>query len=245
MTRTSVFTVACCPLIFALATGCATTWLKKSPGSPEPKPSDALLTAMVVQLGRPSSSSSKSVSQAVVGLAISAAQNAELAEFGTKATERLTAVLLEQGYALKTDGARTRPLDAVQAANSAVTSAVTGRWSHPDGSMWIPSYIDSLFVKPRDILAKVVQEGKKEYFSTTEIFIYDSGVIWLCGLIWQFPVVQFHTVIYDEQSRKVLDMQGYGSGDGSLFIADHSKANLDKALTASFDSIRAVKEEPL
>jgi hypothetical protein len=223
------------PLVVAAAlgaSGCLSPYLKRAADVPEPKPSPALVSGFVVHFD---SSEEKSL----VGAAIDAAQNAGLDEFGKKATDLLAAALAERGYTAAWDGPRTAKLDVIQIASNSGSAALTGQWRHPESSHWVPQAVDSLFVKPADVIAKIRGEEEKEYFAFADILIRDNGII------LKEPWVVVRAVVYDQDARKVLDLQGVGSGESQVFLADRSPKNLEVALTRGFESLKAVQEEAL
>lgn len=220
-------------LVAALsATGCLSPYLKRAADAPEPKPSPALVSGFVVHFD------SNGEEKSLVGAAIDAAQNAGLDEFGKKATELLTAALEERGYTAAWDGPRSAKLDLIQISSNAGSAALTGQWRHPESSHWIPQAVDSLFTKPIDVISKIKGDGK-EYFAFADILIRDSG------MILKEPWVVVRAVVYDQDAKKVLDLQGIGTGNSQVFVADRSPKNLEVALIKGFESLKAVKEEAL
>jgi hypothetical protein len=230
MRRVSVLVVA---MVASLSlTGCLSPYLKQASDAPAAKPSAALVTGLNVRFD---SSGEKSL----VDAAVDAAQNARLEEFGKDATELLEKALAEHGYTPAYDGARTSKLDLIQLASSAGTAALTGTWRHPKTSHWSPDGVNSLFVKPGDVIGKITVNGQNEYFVFAEVIIRDTG------MFMKSPFVVVRASIYDQTSRKVLDLQGLGEGDSRFMFADRSPINLRLALQRGFESLKAVPVQPL
>lgn len=215
------------------ATGCFSPYLKRDPAAPEPNPSEAMVGGFVVRFQ--DSGKEKSAVEAVV----SAAQNAGLAEFGQKAALLHAQALSRFGYTAKFDGARAKRLDLIQFDSNAITAALTGSWRHPDSSSWGPLMVDTLFVKPVDVVAKLKDDNQKEYFAFTEIVIVETG------LFLKEPTVMLRTAIFDVSGRKVLDLGAMGAGAANLLFCDRSPKNLEAALDAAFKGLTIVKEEKL
>ena len=222
-------------LVLALATtGCFSPYFKRASASPEPKPSPALVAGFVVHFN---DNTDKSVLSAAVDLA----QNAGLDEFGRKASEMFAQAIEKHGYTAAWDGPRSARLDAVQISSNASTAALTGQWRHPDSSYWVPQTVDSLFMKPADLIAKVTlpDATAKEYYAFADVAIADGG------MFLKEPVVIVRAVIYDAASTKVVELGGIGSGTSSFMFADRSPNNLQAALQNAFDSLQTVAEQPL
>lgn len=225
-------------LVLALAlvsTGCFSPYLKRSTTNPEPKPSPALVAGFVVHFNN--NGGDKSVLEAAVDVA----QNAGLEEFGRKASEMLAKALEKHGYTAAWDGPRSARLDAVQVESNAGMAALTGQWRHPDSSYWVPQTVDSLFVKPADLISKLTLPNAtgKEYYAFADVSIADGG------MFLKEPVVIVRAVVYDAASTKVLDLGGIGSGASTFMIADRSPTNLQAALQKAFESLETVGEQPL
>ena len=227
MLRSSLVVVA-----LVAMTGCLSPFIKTAADQPAPKPSKALLAGMLVHVV------DSGEKKGLAGGLIDAAQNAGLDEFGKRATEQLKTVMASRGYEIETDASRSHGLDAIEIRSDSTTSALTGAWRNPDASYWTPQTIDSLFVKPKDVLAKLNPQPK-EYFTFTDVSIIDEG------MFMKEPHVVIRAVVYDADAKKVLDLQGLGEGESTFFISNRSPDNLEKALTRAFDSLKAVKEEPL
>lgn len=217
------------------STGCFSPYLKRSSTNPEPKPSNALVAGFVVHFD--DNNSEKSVLEAAVDVA----QNAGLDEFGKNASGMLAKALEKHGYTATWDGPRSARLDAVQIKSDSTTAALTGQWRHPDSSYWVPQTVDSLFVKPADLIAKLTLPNAtgKEYYAFADVAIANSG------LILKEPTVIVRAVVYDASSQKVLELGGIGQGSSSPFLADRSPTNLQKALENAFASLETVGEQPL
>jgi hypothetical protein len=214
--------------IFGL-TGCLSPYLKQASNAPEQKPSAALVTGFNIRFE----------SQGNEASLIDLAQNAGLDEFGKKATGLFETALAEYGYTPAYDGTRTSKLDLIQIASNAGSAALTGTWRHPKASHWAPDAVDNLFTKPGDVLGKIVVSGQKEYFAFAEVVIYNKG------MFIKEPYVIVRASIYDQESRKVLDLRGIGEGDSSFMITNRSPENLQLALQRGFESLKAVKVETL
>lgn len=228
--RAAVLSVA----VLALAvSGCAKPWLKQDTKAPEPKPSNALVTGFSVRFD--SGSQDKSLLEA----AADAAQNAQLADFGKKATDLFVAALAERGYTATFDQNRTRPLDAIQLASNSGAAALTGMWRHPDASHWTPDTVDNWMQKPGDVITKVKAADGKEYYAFAEIVIRDQG------MFFKEPFMVVRASVYDQDAKKVLDLQGIGEGESHFFMADRSPANLETALKRGFESLKTVQAEQL
>lgn len=215
-------------------TGCLSPWIKRAENAPDPKPSPVLVAGFNVRFDN--SGQEKSLLDA----AVDAAQNAQLAEFGTKATDMLAGVLAEHGYSATYDGPRSSRLDAIQLKSDSTTAALTGLWRHPDASHMGPDHVDSLFVKPSDVLAKIKSaDGAKEYFAFVEVVIRDKG------LFMKEPYVVVRTSIYDQDAKKLLDLQGIGEGESGFMFADRSPKNLELALQRGFESLKTAQPQAL
>lgn len=220
--------------IAATASGCLSPYLRRAPDVPPEKPSPALVSGLVVRFDAGAQQKS------LVSMAIDSAQNAGLAEFGDKATSLLASALAERGYEVTYDRARTKELDTMQLSSNSATAALTGQWRHPEASYWTPDMVDSLFVKPADIVGKLNGDAAPTYFAFADVTIRDTG--------WFFikePTVVVRAVVYDRDARKVLDLQGIGQGDSTAFVADRSPQNLERALSRGFESLKTVQEEAL
>jgi hypothetical protein len=224
------------PLVVVLAlgaSGCFTPYLKRAADAPDPKPSEALVGGFMVRF------QDSGQNRDLLAAAVNAAQNAGLAEFGQKATTLHAEALAQWGYTVKYDGARATKLDLLQIESGAATSALTGTWRHPEASSWGPQMVESLFVKPVDIVGKLKDDAQKEYFVFTEITIQERG------FVLKEPAVFVRTAIFDAGGRKVLDLAAVGAGNSSFLLADRSPPNLERALDAAFKGLAAVKEETL
>jgi hypothetical protein len=206
-------------------TGCLSPFLKSAADTPQPKPSKALLAGMLVR--NPGDAS-----------LLRMAQNAGLEEFGKRATDQLQSTMAAHGYELTFDGPRTSALDAIQMHQDATTAALTGQWRHPQASYWTPQTVDSLFVKPKDMIAKLSPQDK-EYFVFADVNVVDDGII------LKDPRIVVRAVVYDATGKAVLDLQGLGEGESAFLFANHSPDNLNKALANAFDSVKALQEQPL
>lgn len=220
-------------VVVAASTGCFSPYLRKAPNEPSPVPSPALVSGLVVRFD--DGGGQKSLLSAVVD----AAQNSELEAFGKKATAMMEQSLVPHGYTLSWDQARTRPLDAFQVKSDSTTAALTGQWRHPDASYWTPQMVDSLFVKPKDIVGKVRVDGQKEYFAFASVDIFDGGNI------FKEPYVTVRIAIYDQDSKKVLDLAGRGAGESNFLFSNRGASNLEVALTRAFDQLKSVPIENL
>jgi hypothetical protein len=209
-------------------TGCLSPYLKRASDVPASKPSTALVVGFNIRFD---SSGEQSL--------VDVAQNAGLDEFGENATGLLEAALAEYGYTPAYDGPRTAKLDAIQLESNATTAALTGTWRHPRTSHWSPGSVNSLFVKPGDVLRKLEVDGQNEYFLFAEICIRDKG------MFMKEPYLVVRVSIYDQASRKVLDLQGIGEGDSRFMSTDRSPTNLQLSLQRGFESLKAVSVEPL
>jgi hypothetical protein len=209
-------------------TGCLSPYLKQASNAPEQKPASALVTGFNIRVNTGEEAS-----------LIDVAQNAGLDEFGKKATGLFETAIAEYGYTPAYDANRTSKLDFIQIASNAGSAALTGTWRHPKASHWAPDAVDSLFTKPGDVLGKIVVSGQKEYFAFAEVVIYNKG------MFIKEPYVVVRASIYDQDSRKVLDLRGIGEGDSSFMITNRSPENLQLALQRGFESLKAVKVESL
>ncbi len=233
MTTTRAVVVTALATAVLVLGGCFSPWLKRASGTPPQKPSPVLVAGFVVHFD--DNGEKKSLLEAATDVA----QNAGLDELGKKATGLLADALASRGYTASYDGARARKLDAVEISSNAGTAALTGQWRHPDASYWTPQQVDSLFVKPADIVGKLRVEGQKEYFAFADISIADAGIL------FKDPVVIVRTAVYDQDANKVLDLGGLGEGKSGLFISDRSPQNLEAALQRAFDSVTAAAEQPI
>jgi len=215
------------------ATGCMKPYLKVAPNTPDPRPSEALVSGFSVH--HDDTHQEKSLLDA----AVDAAQNAQLTDFGELATEMLKAALAERGYTATFDGPRTHRLDIIQIASNKTTAVLTGSWRHPDTSHWRPDALEGMFMKPMDVIGKIRVDGQKEFFVFADVSIRDYG------LIMKEPYVVVRTSVWDQDGKKVLDLRGIGSGDSSFMWADRSPQNLQLALKRGFESLEAVEEQPL
>jgi hypothetical protein len=218
--------------LVALTVGCFSPYLKRAANVPEPKPSPAVVAGFVVRFDAGMQEKS------LLDAAIDAAQNSMLAEFGTSATDLLKERMAQYGYTVAFDQPRSAKLDAVQLSSNAGTAALTGQWRHPEASYWTPDMVDSLFVKPSDIVSKI-KTDQKEFFGFADVVIRDTGII------LKEPTVIVKVAVYDQDAKKVLDLGGIGSGASSIFVSDRSPNNLKIALTKAFESLAQAKEESL
>lgn len=215
------------------STGCFTPYLRKAPNQPEPSPAPVLASGYVVRFN------DGGAQKSLLSAALDVAQNSELEAFGKQATTLIEETLKTHGYNLVFDQARTRSLDAFQVKSDSTTAALTGQWRHPDASYWTPQMVDSLFVKPRDIVSKVAVEGQQEYFAFASVDIYDSGNF------FKEPHVTVRIAIYNQDSRKVLDLGGTGEGESNLFVSNRGAQNLERALVQAFAQLKTVTLETL
>jgi hypothetical protein len=220
-------------LVVLATSGCFSPYLRKAPNTPEPAPSPALVSGLVVAFN--DGGGQKSLLSAVVDTA----QNSALEAFGKKATTMMETKLVEHGYTLAFDQARTRTLDAFQIKSDSTTAALTGQWRHPDASYWTPQMVESLFVKPADIVGKVKVDGQKEYFAFSSVSIWDGGNF------FKEPWVTVRIAIFDQDAKKVLELGGVGQGESQFFFSDRGVPNLELALTRAFDQLKTVKLETL
>jgi hypothetical protein len=218
-------------LLAVVAGGCFSPYLKHAANTPDPKPANVLVAGFVVHF---ESAGEKSA----LGAIVDAAQNAGLDDFGKKATPMLAETLAAHGYTATYDAQRAKKLDAVEIASNSGTAALTGQWRHPDASYWTPLMVDSLFVKPADIVGKI-KTDQKEFFAFTDVSIADGG------MFFKEPIVIVRTAIYDQDAKKVLDLGGIGEGDSSFFVANRSPANLEAALKKAFGSVSTAAEQTL
>ncbi|MFL5322223.1 MAG: hypothetical protein ACJ790_21375 [Myxococcaceae bacterium] len=220
----SLFVVAIAALTL---TGCLSPYMKHAANTPDPKPSNALVAGFNIRFD---SQGQKSLLDAAADVA----QNSMLADFGKQATPMLATVLSDNGFTAAYDGPRAGKLDAIQLQSNSSVAALTGTWRHPDSSHWTPDTVDALFTKPADVIGKIKVDGQKEYFAFTEVVIRDKG------MFFKEPYVVVRTTIYDQDAKKVLDLQGIGEGESRFFVADRSPKNLETALQRGFESIKTV-----
>lgn len=213
--------------------GCAAPFLKRAANTPDPKPSKVVVAGFNVRFD------DSGQQKGLLDAAVDAAQNSQLADFGTKATELSTQVLAQHGYEAAWDKARTEKLDLIQIQANSTSAALTGTWRHPESSHWTPATVDGLFTKPADIINKIKVDGQKEYFAFTELVIRDGG------MFMKEPRVIVRTAIYDQDAKLVLDLQGIGEGESRFMFSDRSPKNLEVALGRGFESVKAIKEEAL
>lgn len=196
---------------------CLSPYLKRAADVPAEEPPPALVAGFLLHFN------SNGQEKSLLDLAVDAAQNSALDDFGLKATPMLASALAERGYTGVFDKERSKKLDAIQLGSDSGTAALTGQWRHPESSYWTPSTVDSLFVKPADVISKIKGEAAPEYFAFADVSIQDGG------LFLKEPHVVVRAVVYDQDARKVLDLQGIGMGASSLFFCDRSPKNSTKS----------------
>ncbi len=213
----------CAALALVWWTGCAHAYLMRADNTPDPAPSPVLITGFAVEFDHGPSGPSL----------VDALQNGALADFGAEVAEVLQEHLASFGFIASYDATRTVALDRVQLSSSAATAAFTGTWRHPEASSWTPRRVESLFVSPVDVIARVRQPGARGYFGFVGVSVSDHG------LIMKEPTVVVTVSIYDESGNKVLALQGVGAGDAQLLLSDRSPLNLSNALKRAMLTLAA------
>jgi hypothetical protein len=210
-----------------LCAGCSSPFMKQAANTPNPRPSKVLVAGFALVLNIEPDENKL----------IAYAQNSRLGEVGMKATELVTQLLVEQGYTPVYDPECATKLAMMP--TTGVISPLSGQWHHPATSALDPAAVDSLFVKPRQILRKLRVPNEKGYFAFVGIDIQDTG------FIVREPTVVTRVTIWDQDSHKVLDVQGIGSGRSMPFASDRTVGNLTRAVTASVASVQGQAPEPL
>lgn len=233
MTATAFRPVLLSLAVIALSvSGCAKPFIKRAANTPDPKPSPVMVAGMNVRFDSDGN-------KGLVGAIVDASQNAQLEEFGKKATELSAAVLAQHGFTVAYDKTRSEKLDVIQIASNSTSAALTGSWRHPETSHMGPDNVENFLTKPVDIVSKITVAGQKEYFSFTALTIRDGG------MFMKEPQVIVRTSVFDQDGKKVLDLQGIGYGESAFMFADRSPKNLTAALERGFESVKAVQEEAL
>ena len=112
------------PLLLAatLSTGCATTFIKQVPNTPESAATPTLLSGYTVQKVAQSNEETN-----LLDSVVDATQNAQLEEFGQKAYAKLAEQMAERGFVLELEATRARSLDVIQVDGGAALAAGGGR----------------------------------------------------------------------------------------------------------------------
>jgi hypothetical protein len=127
----------------------------------------------------------------------------------------------------------------VQLAANSATAALTGGWRHPDASSWTPALMHSMFVQPPQMIGKIRGDAKDERFAFVSVDIQDTG------MTMKEAQVVVRISVYGSDGQELLDLQGIGSGDSALFVANRSPGGLGVALERAFASVKAVTVQPL
>lgn len=229
------------PVLMAavLSTGCATTFIKQTPDVPGATPAPTLLSAYVV--GQIDANKDDDL----LGAVVDAAQNSKLEEFGNQAYGKVAAQLAERGFVVELDAARARSLDAIQIDSNAALSALAGAWKHPETSGWDAARVSRDLTAGLDRKAaveKLYEEGKQKYFAFVKIGFIDQSS-WFG--IWAEPELRVHSAVVSSDGKLVMESQGVGKGNGSLFFANRSAENMLVALDNALEAMKQVKVEEL
>jgi hypothetical protein len=94
----------------------------------------------------------------------------------------------------------------------------------------------------KTVAEKLYEEGKQKYFAFVTIGVIDEAS-WF-GL-WAVPELRVHSAVVSSDGKLVMESQGIGKGNGSLFFADRSPDNLLVALDNAVDAMKKVEVEEL
>lgn len=221
--------------IVVAATGCFWPYVRKAENEPQPAPSPTLALGLVVEFNN-------GAFVGIVNVIVDALQNSELDRFGRGATTLIGTTLAAHGYLLAFDRERSRALNKYGSygnRSDSTTVALTGKWAHPETSSWTPQSVDSLLVRPADIVRRIAVAGRVEYFAFASVSISDGGNI------FKEPWVTVRISVYNQRAKKVLDLAGRGVGQSSFYFSNRSPPNLELALTRAFEQLETIAVEEL
>ena len=227
------------PLLLAatLSTGCATTFIKQVPNTPESAATPTLLSGYTVQ------KVAEGKEAGLIDSVVDASQNAQLEEFGQKAYAKLAEQMAERGFVLELEATRARSLDVIQVDGGAALAAATGYWKHPETSSWGANRVAGVLseLDRKSASEKLYEEGKQKYFAFVDISITDRG----SWLVMQSPEIRVQSAVVSADGKLVMHSQGVGMGKGAFFFADRSPTNLLLAMEEAFAAMKKVEVEEL
>ena len=227
------------PLLLAatLSTGCATTFIKQVPNTPESAATPTLLSGYTVQ------KVAEGKEAGLIDSVVDASQNAQLEEFGQKAYAKLAEQMAERGFVLELEATRARSLDVIQVDGGAALAAATGYWKHPETSGWGAHKVAGVLtdLNRKSASEKLYEEGKQKYFAFVDISITDRG----SWLVMQSPEIRVQSAVVSADGKLVMHSQGVGMGKGAFFYADRSPTNLLLAMEEAFAAMKKVEVEEL
>lgn len=228
------------PLLLAatLSTGCATTYIKQTANVPESGSAPTLLASYTVKKQQQGEGS-------VLDAAVDAAQNAQLEEFGNQAFKTVAERLAKRGFVLELEAPRARAIDVIQIDGGAALAAMTGFWKHPETSGVQTIELTNLIAggaNRKHFAGKLYEDGKQKYFAFVGVNVLDQESFF--GL-WKSPEIRVHSVVISAEGQLVMESQGIGVGNGSLFFADRSPKNLLVAMEGAVAALEKAKVEEL
>ena len=228
------------PLLLAatLSTGCATTFIKQVPNTPESAATPTLLSGYTVTKVVQSDGETN-----LLDSVVDATQNAQLEEFGQKAYAKLAEQMAERGFVLELEATRARSLDVIQVDGGAALAAATGYWKHPETSSWGANRVAGVLseLDRKSASEKLYEEGKQKYFAFVDISISDRG----SWLVMKSPEIRVQSAVVSADGKLVMHSQGVGMGKGAFFFADRSPTNLLLAMEEAFAAMKKVEVEEL
>ena len=239
----SVLTLAALGALGALASGCASTWVKRDGQAPA-QPLETLNASMVVVSQAPGQGQDNAGSSAK-GLA-TMLQNKDLDKFGDGARAMLEEAMLKQGFRLTLDKPRALRAGDSSLAKNKNMQTLSGVWAHPETSAYgfNGTYFDSGLVKVAQTLRD--PERPQEHFASITVYVHE-GSSFACGSVlgWFYPIITVDMRVLNNAGKEVYNSRIRGEGDSSFGVADRSPSNLTLGLKRALMKMNALEVKPL